>query len=121
MIKPYRILIVDDDPVIRDMMVDILSFEDYPIEVARNGREALEVLQNSEGYLVFLDMLMPIMSGRDLCLQLNTRPDVRQRHVIVLMSALDNLVHINELHVDTVMPKPFSVDNVLNTLQPYMA
>ena len=38
---PRTILVVDDDPVIRDMMVDIFSFEEYPIVVARNGREAL--------------------------------------------------------------------------------
>ncbi|MBV9229372.1 MAG: response regulator, partial [Chloroflexi bacterium] len=65
--RPRNILIVDDDPVIRDMMVDILSFEAYPVRVARNGREALEILRATERYLVFLDLMMPVMDGREVC------------------------------------------------------
>ena len=55
-IKSRDILVVDDDPIIRDMMVDILSLEGYTPEIARNGREALEKLSNDARYLVFLDM-----------------------------------------------------------------
>jgi CheY-like chemotaxis protein len=120
-IKPYKkILVVDDDPIIRDMMVDILGMEGYPIEVARNGHEALEKLCGVEDYLVFLDLMMPGMNGRDVCEQLNTEPDIRKRHVIILMSALDNLVQARTLHVNSTMPKPFSVEDVLRVVQPYM-
>ena len=118
--KPQEILIVDDDPIIRDMMVDILSFEGYPIVIARNGREALEKMLQGEAYLVFLDMLMPIMDGREVCLELAGRPDIRKRHAIVLMSALDNLLDIASLQVDATMPKPFSVDDVLRIVEPFM-
>lgn len=118
--KPDKILVVDDDPVIRDMMVDILSFEGYPIDVARNGREALTFLQRTEGYLVFLDLMMPVVDGREVCRQLNSDPALRQRHVIVVMSALDNLAQIASLHVNATMPKPFSVDDVMRAIQPFM-
>ena len=118
--KPSKILIVDDDPVIRDMMVDILSFEDYPVRVARNGHEALEILRDEGHYLVFLDLMMPIMDGREVCRQLSADAQWRSRHVIVLVSALDNLAQATSLNVDAVMPKPFSVDDVLRVIQPYM-
>ncbi|GHO53603.1 response regulator transcription factor [Ktedonobacter robiniae] len=118
--KPQEILIVDDDPIIRDMMVDILSFEGYPIVIARNGREALEKMLQGHAYLVFLDMLMPIMDGREVCLELARQPDIRMRHAIVLMSALDNLLDTIPLQVDATMPKPFSVDDVLRIVEPFM-
>jgi len=118
--KPSKILVVDDDPIIRDMMIDILSFEGYPIQVARNGVEALEKLHHEAGYLVFLDLMMPVMDRRIVCQQLNSERSLRERHVVVIMSALDNLEDIAPLHADIVMPKPFSVDDVMNVIEPLM-
>ncbi len=119
-IKPHKVLVVDDDPAIRNMMVDILDFEGYAIQIARNGREALEKLRGDESYLVFLDLMMPIVDGREVCRQLNADPQLRNRHIIVLMSAMDNLDQTVSLNVDVTMPKPFVVDDVIRTLQPYM-
>ena len=119
-IKPYKILVVDDDPVIRDMMVDILSLEGYPIEVAKNGLEALEKLHGEGNYLVFLDLMMPGINGSDVCAQLNEEPGVRKHHIIILMSALDNLAQAKSLSVNGVMPKPFAVEDVLRVVEPYI-
>ena len=117
---PRKVLVVDDDPVIRDMMVDILDFEGYSARVARNGHEALELLRGEENYLVFLDLLMPVISGKEVCEILEKDPTLRSRHIIVLMSALDRIEEASALHVDEVMPKPFLVDDVINAIQPYM-
>ena len=117
--NPRHILVVDDDPIIRDMMVDILSFEGYSIQVARNGREALEKLSKDENYLVFLDMLMPVMDGREVCYQLGAEPRLRQRHVIIVMSALDNLIEAEQLRADAIMSKPFAVEDILRTIEPF--
>ncbi len=115
-----KILIVDDDPIIREMMQDILKFEDYPTCVVRNGREALELLRSSENYLVFLDLMMPVLDGQEVCETLDAEPEVRKRHVIVLMSAMDKLVEFADLNVDARMPKPFSVDDLMEVVEPYM-
>ena len=53
------ILIVDDDPAIRKMMVEVLNLEGYPTETAENGRVALELLAHSGPRVVVLDLLMP--------------------------------------------------------------
>ena len=119
-LKPHKILVVDDDPIIRDMMVDILDLEGYPVQVARNALQALEALQSDENYLVFLDLLMPVMSGKEVCLALDSEPDIRRRHVIVLISALDRLGEAAALNVNTVMPKPFSTDDVIHIVETYM-
>ncbi|HEY7416001.1 MAG TPA: response regulator [Ktedonobacteraceae bacterium] len=119
-IMPRNMLIVDDDPVMRDRMVDILSLEGYAPLVARNGQEALELLQREESLLVFLDLMMPVMDGSEVCRQLSANINLRQRHVIVVMSALDHLAHVAGLNVDATMPKPFVVEDVLAILKPYM-
>lgn len=118
--RDLKILVVDDDPVIRDMMVDIFELEEYPIYVARNGREALEKLRQDEHFLVFLDLMMPVLDGREVCLQLQADPQLRQRHVVIIMSAIDNLAEASALRVDGTMPKPFSVDDVFRIIQPYL-
>ncbi len=115
-----KILVVDDDPVIRDMMADIFELEGYPVSFARNGREALEKLHKDEHFLVFLDLMMPLVDGREVCLRLLSEPQVRQRHIVFLMSAIDNLAEAFSLKVDGTMPKPFSVDDVLRIIQTYL-
>ena len=120
--KTRKILVVDDDPIIRDMMVDILSFEGYSIDTARHGLEAMEILRGEESYLVFLDVMMPVLDGKEVCAILEAEPQLRNRHFIVLMSAVDKLAEVSSLikNVDATMPKPFSVDDVLGIVLPYM-
>jgi len=118
--KARKILVVDDDPIIREMMVDILGFEGYSISVARHGQEALKMLRSEEDFLVFLDIMMPGMNGKELCDVLEADPHLRERHIIVLMSAVDNLKEAASLKIDAVLKKPFVVEDVINTLEPYM-
>lgn len=119
-IHPQKVLVVDDDPVIRDMMADILECEGHTPELARNGQEALRILGGPDSYLVFLDLLMPTFNGKQVCETLAAHPPTRQRHIIVLMSALDNIEETSNLDVDMVMPKPFVVDDVEEALRLYM-
>jgi len=122
--KVEHILVVDDDPVIRDMMVDILDLEGYVVETARNGHEALTLLRNSPAdarYLIFLDLMMPVMDGYAFCQALATDSAQRERHVIILMSAIDNLARAAALGINATMPKPFVIEDVLRAIEPYMA
>jgi CheY-like chemotaxis protein len=114
-----KILVVDDDPIIRDMMADIMDFEGYTISIARNGFEALHMLRSDEEYLVFLDIMMPGMGGKELCAALEADPQLRERHIIILMSAMDNLEEAASLEVDAILQKPFVVEDVISTLEPY--
>lgn len=121
-----NILVVDDDPIIRDMMVDILDLEGYTVHIARNGQEALDRLlslhmrENEAGYLIFLDLMMPVMDGQTFCQELARRPELRAKQAIVIMSALDQLAQAHRLNVEATMPKPFVVDDILRLIQQYI-
>ena len=115
-----KILVVDDDPVIRDMMVDILDFEGYSISVARNGHEALQLLRSAQDFLVFLDIMMPGMGGKELCSVLKADPQLRDRHIVILMSAMDNLEDASSIEVDAILQKPFVVEELIGILEPYL-
>ncbi len=102
------------------MMADILECEGYIPEMARNGQEALNLLQGSHSYLVFLDLMMPAFSGKEVCERLAAHPRTRRSHVIVLMSAMDRIEETGDLDIDVLMPKPFLVNDVAEILDIYM-
>jgi CheY-like chemotaxis protein len=111
------ILIVDDDPAIRKMLVEVLSLEGYPTETAVNGREALDLLARGGARVVLLDLLMPVMDGRGVITELRLNPMERARHKVILVSAIANLEGARDLEPDGVLPKPFTVDQLLNVLE----
>jgi len=119
--RTRKVLVVDDDPIIRDMMVDMLEYEGFSLRVARNGLEALKVLRGDEDYLVFLDVMMPNIDGREVCERLDADPHARRRHAIILMSALDRLSEVTACKVEGIIPKPFVVEDVLDVVERYMA
>ncbi|HET9981551.1 MAG TPA: response regulator [Ktedonobacterales bacterium] len=110
------ILIVDDDPAIRKMLVEVLSLEGYPTETAVNGREALDLLARGAARVVLLDLVMPVMDGREVMNELRSNPAERSRHKVILVSAIVNLEAAQDLEPDGVLPKPFTVDQLLNVL-----
>jgi CheY-like chemotaxis protein len=63
---PPRILVVDDDPILRDVYAMVLEVEEYELEVAGDGQEALERLSNARFDLVITDRDMPRMDGAEL-------------------------------------------------------
>src|SRR6478672_9494529 len=58
-----RVLVVDDDPDILDALSEILEVEGYKVQRARNGREALQRIEQDMPDLVLLDLMMPVMDG----------------------------------------------------------
>jgi CheY-like chemotaxis protein len=113
--KP-TVLIVDDDPQIRNMLVEVLSLEGYPTETANDGSQALELLPRSGPRVVLLDLLMPIVDGEGVVKALEQQPSERDRHHIILVSAIQNLEKYRTLHVDGRLPKPFTVDQLLSAI-----
>ena len=111
------VLIVDDDPAIRKMLVEVLSLEGYPTETAVNGREALDLLPRGGERVVLLDLLMPVLDGRGMMTELQANPEERGRHKVILVSAITNLEGARDLDPDGVLPKPFTVEQLLNVLE----
>lgn len=119
--EPPRVLIVDDDAAIRKMLVDALSLEGFLAETARDGREALALLEDGRKRVVLLDLMMPVMDGWELCRHLTSKPALRQCLSIILMSAGEKLDQARDLQVEGYLAKPFDVDHLLECLQPFVA
>jgi len=105
--RPSTILIVDDDPHIREVVRFALQKEGLETIEAGNGAEALEAYEKSHPSLVILDILMPEMDGTEVCRELRVRSDVP----IIFLSSRDEEVDRIlglELGGDDYVTKPFS-------------
>jgi len=108
-----HILIVDDEPSMREGLADNLIFEGYQIEMASNGIEALDKLKTQAFDLVVLDVMMPEMSGFDVCKQV--RLDGNQVPIILLTAKgteIDKVLGL-ELGADDYITKPFSLRELI--------
>lgn len=106
-----HVLIVDDDPAIRNVVADILEMSDYSVRMATNGIEALDEVQSHPPALVLLDLMMPVMDGWEFLRQLR-RASVPVP-VAVMSAARDAGAVSDELGAQAFLPKPFELDDVL--------
>ena len=107
--RKYKILVVDDDPNIRELIVETLSEDRYrPIE-ARDGKEALLLCERERPDLVVRDVMMPDLDGLEVCLRL--RGDLLTSHIpIILLTAkgmLEDKIKGMETGADDYVTKPF--------------
>jgi CheY-like chemotaxis protein len=117
-----RVLVVDDDPAIRQMLCMVLNEEGFDTLTAADGQEALEILWKSEEPLVaLLDYMMPRMTGVDTLRYLAEDPVRARRHAIVLMSALQEYPRLAaEVFPHAVLPfltMPWTFEQLLNTIE----
>jgi two-component system cell cycle response regulator len=107
-LKPV-ILLVDDNDEILDFIADDLS-EKYQVLTAKNGLEALEILQNEIVQLVISDIMMPVMDGFELCERMKSGMDFGHIPVILLTAknTLQSKIEGLELGADAYVEKPFS-------------
>ncbi|MBU1726008.1 MAG: response regulator, partial [Candidatus Omnitrophica bacterium] len=78
-----KILVVDDDPDIRDVLKITLSEEDYEILEAGDGEEALKIIHSKSLDLVLLDYRIPKMDGREVCRRI--KKDLLLSHLPIIM------------------------------------
>lgn len=110
-----RILIVDDDDAIRSLLATVLRRRGLHADCARNGIEAMEMLGLRRYALVLLDLMMPLMNGREVLDQLGAlSPSVRPL-VLVLTAGLESHLLDATLVVGTIH-KPFDVEMLVDTI-----
>ncbi|UCF60053.1 MAG: SpoIIE family protein phosphatase [Anaerolineaceae bacterium] len=104
-----RILIVDDEPLNIDYLEQELEDLDYEVFSARNGKEALELVESQLPDMILLDIMMPIMDGFEVLAQLKSEKQWRDIPVVVIsaLSDMDNVVKGIELGAEDYLPKPF--------------
>lgn len=115
-----QILIVDDEPDIRQLLALILESSGHTIMTANNGKEALHHLDHTDIDLVILDIVMPEMDGWEVCRQMKSRSRTKDIPVVILTvrdQPLDRVIGLEVVHADGYVIKPFERDQLLNTLK----
>jgi CheY-like chemotaxis protein len=102
------ILIVDEDPFIRDVLVQKLSALGYRAVEARNGRDALDKVAREPPDLILLDVMMPVMDGFQACGRLKDDEDTRLIPVIIMtaLHAVEDRIRGAEVGADDFLNKP---------------
>lgn len=108
------ILIVEDEPDIRDALRLALELDGFSVSTAANGREGLEALARGERpALVLLDLLMPVMNGAELLARLRADPALADQPV-VLVSAFGAPARETLAMVQGTLGKPVELDDLLD-------
>jgi CheY-like chemotaxis protein len=117
-----RILVVDDDPLIRSTVAELLADEGYRVYQAGDGAEALRAVQQVVPNAIVLDLMMPVLDGWQFVDRLRSMPDWRDVPVVVMSAthALhESAERLHAMGVRAVLAKPFDVDALIAIVQRY--
>ena len=114
--EPQRILIIDDDPSIGEMLKDVLEFSGYQVVYSKRPDEAEKNIELHEVHLVLLDKLMSGVDGTDVCKRLKSNENVAKVPV-VMMTALHDAKNVCiEAGATDFISKPFEMQTLLDTI-----
>jgi CheY-like chemotaxis protein len=108
------VLVVDDEPAIRDVVADILLDHGFDVVLAWSGRRMLEFLESSRPSLIVLDVMMPDGDGLGAFRTMRARPGLREIPV-VMMSATLGPGQLSQ-EIAGFLPKPFDLDRLLEVV-----
>lgn len=107
-----RILVVDDEPAVLDLLVYNLSHAHYEVLTAKNGRQALEQARLTPPDLILLDLMLPEIDGLDVCRELRRTSQVPVIMITARGEEVDRVVGL-ELGADDYVVKPFSMRELM--------
>jgi CheY-like chemotaxis protein len=112
------VLVVDDDPTLRETAREILTDEGYSVEVAADGAAALRRLQcEARPALVLLDLMMPVVDGRSVLEEIKAAANLADLSVVV-MTAADRTPETSAMPYP-MLRKPFDLETLLHTVATY--
>jgi CheY-like chemotaxis protein len=120
-VNEHTVLVVEDDPEIRESLVDLLEGQGYGVVAAANGREALRLLRSRSPTpcLILLDLMMPVMDGRTFRAEQLRSPDLASIPVVVVSAYRDVEESARALQVREFLEKPFDLDHLMGVAKRY--
>ena len=115
MSRDARVLVVDDDAEIREIVATVLEEDGYRVDTASNGAEALRVANESQPDAVILDARMPVMDGWAFLERWRARPAKHRAPVLVISSARDRRTALDR-GARAYLSKPFDLETLETTL-----
>ncbi len=113
------VLVVEDDPNIRDLMTDVLTEEGYDVVAAASGGEALGALSTLWPDLVTLDLNLPDLTGEWVLTKLREQSDARKPPVVIITAKLKIASEVREM-ADAIVPKPFELGDLLDIIHSFV-
>jgi len=113
----HRILVIDDEAVIREGLRQTLVLEGYPVEVAANGKIGMEKLQKSEFSVVISDLKMPIMSGIEVLKTIQVLQQDVPVIIITGFATVDSAVDAMKNGAFEYLTKPFLPDQIIEKVE----
>ncbi|MCK4520036.1 MAG: response regulator [Candidatus Omnitrophica bacterium] len=110
--KIRKVLIVDDNKVLRELFNVILSRDGFVIGEAKNGKEALEKVIRNKPDAIILDIAMPGMNGFTVCQRLRENSNTKNIPIIFCTAKSREEISPYKTDIDEYIEKPFSVENV---------
>jgi len=112
-----RILVVDDDRAVRESLRRSLQFNGYTVELAQDGRQAMDAVARQRPDAMVLDMMMPRVDGLEVCRQLRSAGDDLPVLVLTARDAVADRVAGLDAGADDYLPKPFALEELLARLR----
>jgi two-component system response regulator MprA len=106
-----RILVVDDEPAVREALARILRLEGFDVAMASDGRQAVRSQATAPADAILLDVLMPALDGLEVCRRMR---DTGDRTPVLMLTARDQVcdrVAGLEARADDYLPKPFALED----------
>lgn len=116
-----RILIVEDEFLIAMSLGAALEAEDHHVRRAKDGRQALEVLQEFAPNVVVTDYMMPRMDGAELIRSIRDAPELDGVRIILMSAIPENKLAAQKLAYDAFVPKPFRESEIVKLIDRVLA
>ena len=112
-----RVLVVDDEPPVRDALERALSLEGYTVDLAEDGAQALKKVTTEEPDVVVLDVLMPGVDGLETCRRLRAEGHALPVLMLTARDAISDRVDGLDAGADDYLVKPFALEELLARLR----
>lgn len=117
MVKTIKILIIDDEDIMRNCLCDVLTDDGYSVEIAREGHEGLNLFENNPSDIVILDIKMPGISGIEVLKIIKNKKKSAQVVMITGYATVQTAVECMKLGAYDYMTKPFDMYQIRDVIR----
>ena len=118
--KSRRVVYIEDDPEMIDLVIMILNRRGFDVKGAHGGRSGLDLVAQEPPDLILLDLMMPGMDGWEVYQQLKANEKTREIPVIVITAkaqAIDRVLGLHIAKVDDYISKPFRPQELIDSVE----
>lgn len=112
-----KILVVEDDPSIRELLIDVLECQGYEVTSSINGFEGIKSLYKTIPDIILTDIMMPVMDGYAFRKELLFNPNWSSIPIIAMSAQNQNKEKLADYGIKNFINKPFELDHLLETVK----